>query len=95
MIRFPKMHIAQSVVNRILNVANDIDSTKQRTPPSLPALPDVGTQGTKLDQALETPPAATSPPDGAEPAMLDAAIAGDSPMDAAVSQGIANDGNIA
>lgn len=61
-IRFPKMHIAESVANRIMNLADDmraggfIPPGEQSPVPDVPAMPAL--EGAKLDQALETPPPA-------------------------------------
>lgn len=55
-IRFPKMHIAQSVVNRILNVADGIQPSPTPAPP--PAAPDpaqVAVQGAAIDYKLHSP----------------------------------------
>jgi len=66
MIPFPKMHIAESVVNRILNVHDEL-SAKQRTPQapagvsSEPVVADPTLQGVALDRALEQPAAPVAP----------------------------------
>ena len=84
MIRFPRMHIAQSVANRILNVANGVGQSN-KAPPSLPEpLP----MGQALDQALTTPPQPMAMPDGGEDAMTTAAMEGTSPAAAAAVQGV-------
>lgn len=58
MIKFPKMHIAESVVNRILNVADGIPAQAsqavQNPPP--PIVPETAQQGAMLDAQLATPP---------------------------------------
>lgn len=62
MIRFPKMHIAESVANRILNLADDMRAggfmppPEPREPPTLPHAPIM--EGAQLDQALAAPPPA-------------------------------------
>lgn len=54
MIKFPKMHIASSVVNRILNIADGVNAAV--ISPSLPAdVPDPSISGGGLDAALATP----------------------------------------
>ena len=62
-IRFPRHHIATSVVNRILNVADGIEpggvSGVQANAPPLPD--NLSSQSAALDMALHTPPAATVP----------------------------------
>lgn len=57
MIKFPKVHIATSVVNRILNIADGIpDSGSQavRTAPE-PSVPETSAQSLMLDETLATP----------------------------------------
>jgi hypothetical protein len=64
MIRFPKMHIAKSTVNRILNVADEVE------PPSIdiPNVPTGDAQGLEIDAALagDTPEVAAPPGLGLE-----------------------------
>lgn len=58
MIKFPQVHIANSVVNRILNVADGIEDTRNQAaraaqvPP--PVVPDTTEQSAALDSALAT-----------------------------------------
>jgi len=54
-IRFPKMHLAASVSNRILNVADGLPAVLS-DPVESPVLPDVAAQGAVLDQQIATPP---------------------------------------
>ncbi len=75
-IRFPKIHIAQSTSNRILNVAGGLPEPA-RAPIVPPMLPDVGRQGLVLDTQLATPPVPTELPAGADGAVVGAALAGD------------------
>lgn len=66
MIRFPRMHIATSVVNRILNAADELETAAdRRNPPAtaafrreppVPAVPDPTIEGAELDAALRQPP---------------------------------------
>lgn len=56
MINFPKLNIATSVVNRILNAADDVESIAQRQ--GAPSVPDAA----PLGQALETEMAGPTPP---------------------------------
>lgn len=53
-IKFPKVHIATSVVNRILNIADGLpDSGSQASPvPPVPDVPDVETQSDVLNESL-------------------------------------------
>lgn len=79
MIKFPKMHIAASVQNRILNVRDELLSERRAeaperiTPP--PSVPDAQPQSVGIEEALagETPGAAMPP---LEPGADSAAAAG-------------------
>ncbi len=63
-IRFPKMHIAESVANRILNLADDMRAggfmpQPELAQPSMPDLPPSPTmEGAQLDAQLAAPPPA-------------------------------------
>jgi len=70
-IRFPTMHIADSVVNRILNVNDELDAAGKAAPvtpalqlPNAPTMPlGVDVQGVKIDEqtnsaAMDSPIAA-------------------------------------
>lgn len=91
MIRFPRMHIAQSVVNRIINTANQVRPQQDLPPPHVPAVPDPGEQGEKIEDALSTSPGPMHSPAGAEAAMLEAALSGTSPASALAIQGVIED----
>lgn len=61
MIRFPRMHIAESVANRIMNLVHDMRETGIVPPPGMPTEPPELPQppiveGAALDQELATPP---------------------------------------
>lgn len=86
-IRFPRMHIAQSVVNRILNTANQVQPS-ETIMPHLPDVPDPSEEGEAISAALATPPGDMHTPAGAEAAMLEAALSGTSPADALAIQGV-------
>jgi hypothetical protein len=67
-IRFPKMHIAASVVNRILNAHDEIQSGRAaaaatRAPQDEPSPPDPNLEGTMLNMQLMQPPAPSEAPD--------------------------------
>ena len=88
--RFPKMHIAQSVTNRIMNIANKVQpATGQATMP--PAVPQPQAMGKAIDQALAQPPGAMAAPPGAEGIVTAAALEGSSPAEALAIQGVEND----
>ncbi|MEX2125463.1 MAG: hypothetical protein WD795_16335 [Woeseia sp.] len=61
MIKFRTMSVAQSTVNRILNVADEIERSRPQPQPAAaaapiaPAVPDPSAEGDALDQALQTP----------------------------------------
>lgn len=89
MIRFPRMHIAQSVMNRILNINDEIEADAQISALPEPAIapdpPDPMMEGAQLDVALQQPVASNLPPpdDGPNgPAVntLEASLSGGSPL---------------
>jgi len=58
MIKFPQIHIATSVVNRILNAADDIESrrpVRTAAPQGAPNVPDAAPLGAALDADIATP----------------------------------------
>lgn len=67
MIKFPRMHIATSVVNRILNAADEIERSRPQAAqepvaaPIAPTVPDPSVEGAALDSALQTQPPAMPP----------------------------------
>lgn len=77
-INFPSMHIAASVANRILNVADEVGRATPATPaapvPVAPPVPDPAPQGEALNQQLATPIAPMPPVEApGEPQAADAA----------------------
>lgn len=55
-IRFPKHHIAKSVVSQILNVADGLVTSSQSSPQSpIPDVPATAGQSAALDDALAQP----------------------------------------
>lgn len=62
--RFPKYHLATSVVNRIMNVANRVQAMP--VPDAAPMMPNPARQGAALDQALNTPPQPVPAPVGSD-----------------------------
>lgn len=87
-IRFPKMHIATSVSNRILNIADGLPSIVPAVGTQPPMLPDVGLQGDALNQQLNTPLPATELPGGTDGAVVDAALNGESLVSPALAPGL-------
>ena len=64
--RFPKMHIAQSVLNRLTNYANQVES--MAAPPVMPyQVPQAQELGASIDEALKQPPGQMAAPGGALP----------------------------
>ena len=63
MIRFPTMHIATSVTNRILNLADGIeaDALSRRRIAAPPVTGDTMAQSKALDAALSAPPGGAIP----------------------------------
>ena len=55
MIRFPQVHIATSVVNRILEIAENLPQEGAGAPLSAPRVPDGAMLGAQLDAALGAP----------------------------------------
>lgn len=72
------MHVAESVVNRILNAADDLEraGSTSRAPPSphAPTVPDPTAEGAALDAALQTPPPEMPPVSDEAEAALEPAI---------------------
>ena len=83
-IRFPRIHLAESVSNRILNIADGVPSSPV-LPMAPPIQPDVPAQGAVLDAQLQTPPVPTELPEGADGAVLSSALVGDDLSLAAIS----------
>ena len=54
-IKFPKMHIAESVVNRLMNLADDLPEPQAATAAPVPTVPNTALQSIDLDQALAQP----------------------------------------
>jgi hypothetical protein len=68
MIRFPRLNIATSTVNRILNVHDEIMRGRQqpsaiKSPADDPAPADPNLEGTMLNAQLMTPPQPSDAPD--------------------------------
>ena len=78
--RWPKMHIAASVQNRILNAAEGIAAPAVLAVP--PTIPPAAAQGAALDQALNTPVQAVPAPAESGEAIAANAVAGETAADA-------------
>lgn len=66
MIKFPRVHVAESVVNRILNTRDELKAGRSPAPAPTPApappVPDPTIPGAELDLELAQPPPANVPP---------------------------------
>ncbi len=82
MLKFPRMHIADSAANRIRNVAAGVVADFMPTPE--PTMPDPTEQGQALDQALATPAAPMAAPP--MESVATASLAGDDPLLSAIEQ---------
>jgi hypothetical protein len=67
MIPFPKLHIAESALNRIFNALEGEISTIN-PPMEAPDVPDASAEGTAVETALATPPAPAEVSPGTEQA---------------------------
>jgi len=75
MIRFPKVNIASSVVNRILNINDEINrgqaQAQAASRENSPTVPDTSQTGPALEKALYSPPAPVdAPPEVADAVAL-------------------------
>ena len=88
MIPFPKMHIAQSVINRVLNTieGNEALGFIPQPAPIPPADPIA--LGQQIEQEVETPPVAPvlqpEQQDAANAGMAESSVLGGSPFDGAL-----------
>lgn len=81
--RYPILHVAESTVNRLMNIANQVQPRPSATIP--PPMPDVTAESDALNAQLATPPAPAGMPVGADGAVQDAILQGGDPIAAAVS----------
>lgn len=87
MIRFPRMHIAQSVENRIKNLFADM-APPDLPPPHVPNVPDASLAGAVVDAGVTTPMAPMAAPVDAEATALAENLEGGSAASALATQGI-------
>jgi len=89
MIPFPEMHVAQSVLNRVMNTLEGNQSLAMPMEP--PVVPDPSVMGQQIDTAAATPPQpAELPPeavDAGNAGMLEASVLGGSPFNGALLGG--------
>lgn len=89
MIPFPRMHIAESVLNRIHNTLMDKQSPLNPVQLAPPIAADPTALGLELDEKLEQPADPVEvPPEAqgsADAGMLDASLQGGSPFDGALT----------
>lgn len=79
-IRFPRMHIATSVQNRILNAADNIAAAYEELP--APDIPDARKAGQAIDQALSQPVPAIPAPEDSSEAVVTGSVQGETAADA-------------
>ena len=84
--RFPKYHLATSVVNRIMNVAKQVQAMP--VPTQAPQVPDSARQGQAIDQAIAQPPAAAAAPPGVDAVVAMENMGGGSAADAITESAI-------
>jgi hypothetical protein len=86
MMRFPRMHIAESVVNRILNTYDGVQDLTAPVMDEPPPAPNPAEDGAMLTEALRvTRPVGSVSPEGAQVAA--AAAMGQSPLEGLLSGG--------
>jgi hypothetical protein len=85
-IPFPKMHVAQSVLNRIMNAMEEMEPPPMAAvQPEGPIIDDPALTGDTLDQSLEQPLAPTAGADELQQdGMLAESVAGGSPLAGAI-----------
>lgn len=76
MIRFPKIHIAESVANRLLNFADGLDVLSAPSP----SLPEPTPAGAALDKKLSSPPGGAAPAE----AVVEGVATGESALDSLI-----------
>lgn len=88
MIPFPKLHIATSVMNRVMNAMNGHDPVNVPQPSPTPPV-DPSALGQAVEEGAEAPPAPVEVPPqdqaAANDGMLDASLTGHSPLDGALT----------
>lgn len=82
--RFPRIHLATSTVNRIMNLTRDM----KVTPTSPPLLPAVAVQGAQLDQALAQPVQAVPAPAGTDTDAIASTLEGGTAAEAVQTAGV-------
>lgn len=87
-IPFPRMHIAESALNRVLNAVEESQTGLGLPMPSPDMIPNPTAQGLEIDDKLSQPPVPADPPPGTEEttnnAMLESSLTGGSPFDGAL-----------
>lgn len=87
-IPFPKMHIAESALNRVLNAIEENQAGLGLPMPTPDMVPNPTRQSLELDDKLSQPPLPAEPPPGTEQTvnneMLASSMTGGSPFDGAL-----------
>lgn len=84
-IPFPRIHIAESVLNRIANALEGDSPLALQMPVPVPPNPQL--LGLALDAGLQTPSAPIAAPPGAAQGAFDESVQGGSPLDGALFGG--------
>ena len=85
-IRFPQIHIAESVSNRILNIAQGLPTGAGVNPQQPQMSPSVLDQSAQLNAQINTPPGPAELPAGADGAVVGAALTGEPLVDGVIEQ---------
>jgi hypothetical protein len=87
-IKFPKMHIAESALNRLFNAMEDSSSFGVASPMEAPNVPDPTALGVAIEEQVEAPiePAEVAPEmqEDANAGMVESSMMGGSPFDGAL-----------
>ncbi len=87
-IPFPRLHIAESALNRVLNALEEHQTGLGLPMPTPQMVPDPTEQSLMLDDKLSQEPVPAEPPPGTEDAtnnaMLESSLQGGSPFDGAL-----------
>lgn len=86
MIPFPRIHIAESVLNRIANALEGDSPLALPMPAPIP--PNPQPLGLALDEGLQAPAAPIDAPPGAAQGAFDESVQGGSPLDGVLGLGL-------
>ncbi len=90
MIQFPRMHIAESALNRLMNALDEQQPQGIQSPMTPPMAPDPTALGVMIEEQVEQPvPDASVSPEMQESTnagMLESSVMGGSPFDGALME---------